>query len=435
MNERLHDRLRRLHPRVARSAAMPALAMVWIALGGCTHDANAYAPPPPPEVTVAHPIHKLVTRYLESTGTTEAYQTVELRARVPGFLEQANFKPGGAIKKGDLLFVIDKRPFQAAVERATAQVMADEAAFKAAASEAKIAEEVFAQRAGSEIDKITKDGRRDTAQAALAAAKAALESAQLDLEFCEVHAPISGRITKNYVDVGNLVGAAGQPTMLATLVDSRPIYVTVDASESDLLMVRRSRMATNPDAEPGQIAPGQWRPVDLAIGDDKEFTVHGRIDYVDPALDPQTSTIRVRARFENDDGSLLPGVFARVRIFLDSVDSTVVPDIALLSDQAGRFAYVLNDKDVVEVRRVKIGALDGPMRVVLEGLSTSDRVVVNGLQRARPGITTKPTLQKLEEGAQPGSPPSEAGAAPEKADRRQSMLGPEPSASRQVGRV
>ena len=427
MNETHHERDRRLRSRAQRSART-VLAVSFLALGACTGKANAYAAPPPPEVTVVHPIHKLVTRYLESTGTTEAFQTVELRARVPGFLDQVNFKPGGAIKKGDVLFVIDKRPFQAAVERASAQVMADEAAFKAAAFDAKVAEELFEQRAGSEIDKITKIGRRDSAEAALAASKAALENAKLDLEFCEVRAPISGRITKNLVDVGNLVGVAGQPTILATLVDSRPIYVSLDASESDLLMVRRSRMATNPDAEPGQIAPGEWRPVDLAIGDDLEFTVHGRIDYVDPTLDPQTSTIRVRARFENEDESLLPGLFARVRIFLDSVDSTVVPDIALLSDQAGRFAFVLNDKDVVEVRRVKIGTLDGLMRVVLEGLSASDRVIVNGLQRVRPGLVTKPTLQDLETTAPLGSAQPKA----EEGDKRQSMLG---SAAREVDHV
>ena len=386
-----------------------AILALCVVLAGCSRKENAYAAPPPPEVSVAHPIRQVVTRYLESTGTTEAFQTVELRARVPGFLEQMNFKPGSAVQKGDLLFVIDKRPFQAAVDRAAAQVMSDEAAFRAAASDAKIAEEVFAQRAGSEIDKITKVGRRDSAEAALAAAKAALQSAKLDLEYCEVHAPIDGRITKNYVDVGNLVGVGGQPTALATLVNTRPLYVTVDASESDLLMVRRARLATAPTAEPGQLSPGVWRPVDLAIGDDPAFTVHGRIDYVDPSLDPQTSTIRVRARFENEDESLIPGLFTRVRIFLDTVESTVVPDIALLSDQAGRYAFVLNDKEAVEVRRVKIGALDGAMRVVLEGLTPADRMVINGLQRARPGLTVKPALQALEAKAPAPQTPDGAG--------------------------
>jgi RND family efflux transporter MFP subunit len=386
------------HPATAH-AVVPArrtVAVVLVAsccvLLGCRRKTNSYAPPPPPEVTVAHPIRQMVTRYVESTGTTEAYQSVELRARVPGFLEQVHFKPGAAVKHGDLLFTIDNRTYQATVDRAAAQVMADEAAYKAAESDARIAEDLFKQRAGSEIDMILKIGRRDASKAAIEAAKAVLQSAKLDLEFCEVRAPIDGRITKNFVDVGNLVGAAGQPTVLAMLVNSRPMYVTLDASESDLLMVRRSRLAASPTAEPGQIAPGKWRPVDLAAGDD---IVHGRIDYVDPALNRDTGTIRVRTRFENENEALLSGMFVRLRIFQDVVESTVVPDIALLSDQSGRFALLANDKDVVEMRHVKIGSLDGAMRVVLEGLSPSDRVIIGGLQRARPGVVVKPLLKEI----------------------------------------
>ncbi len=371
-------------------------AALTCSVGGCKPDTNAFAAPPPPAVTVAHPIQRTVTRYLEYTGTTEAYQSVDLRARVPGFLEQVHFKPGAAVEKGDLLFVIDKRTYQAAVDRAQAQVLADEASYKAAESDARIAEELAAQRAGSEIDRITKVGRRDSAAAAVEASKAALQSAKLDLEFCEVRAPIDGRITKNLVDVGNLVGAAGQPTVLATVVSARPLYVSVDASESDVLMVRRTRMAEAPEVEPGQIAPGEWRPVDLATADSDAFDVHGRIDYVDPALDPQTGTIRVRCRFENEDGFLLPGLFVRIRIFLDTSDAILVPDIALLSDQNGRYAFVVNADGVAEVRRVKIGALDGTMRVVLEGLDVSDRIVVNGLQRARSGIQVEAKLAEIE---------------------------------------
>jgi RND family efflux transporter MFP subunit len=372
------------------------LTLLAPALTGCKRQANAFAPPPPPAVTVAHPVQRQVTRYIEATGTTEAFQSVELRARVPGFLDQINFKPGAAVKKGDLLFVIDKRTYQAAVDRAQAQVLADEAAYKAAESDAKIAEELAAKRAGSEIDKITKIGRRDSAQSEVVAAKAALQSAKLDLEFCEVRAPIDGRITKNLVDVGNLVGAAGQPTILANLVSARPLYVSLDASENDLITVRRERLAKSPQAQPGQIAPGVSRPVLLATAEDDEFTVHGRIDYVDPALNPQTGTIRVRCRFENEDEALLPGMFVRIRVLLEASPAMVAPDIALLSDQSGRYAMVVNDKNVVEVRRVKIGALDGTMRVVAEGLATSDRVVVNGLQRVRPGVTVNPTLAEIQ---------------------------------------
>jgi RND family efflux transporter MFP subunit len=166
-----------------------------------------------------------------------------------------------------------------------------------------------------------------------------------------------------------------------------------------LLAVRRSRIARDPSLEPGQIAPGEWRPVDLSLADQTEFNVHGHIDYVDPALNPQTGTIRVRARFENEDEFLIPGLFVRVRILLGTQEALMAPDIALLADQGGRYALIVNDKNVVEIRRVKVGALDGPFRVVTEGLSPSDRIVVNGLQRARPGVTVKPTVQEIKSAA------------------------------------
>jgi membrane fusion protein, multidrug efflux system len=391
----------------------------WVVAGlaavsaSCKPQTNAYAPPPPPEVTVANPIRRPVTQYLEYSGTCEAFQTVELRARVAGFLEKVNFKPGGKVAKGDLLFAIDDRTYRAVVDRAQAQLVSDEATLAAAESDARIASELAAQRAGSEIDKIIKTGKRDAARAAVEASRAALASAKLDLEFCEVRAPIDGRITKNFVDVGNLVGAAGQPTVLATLVSTRPIYVSVDVSETDLLAVRRSRMAADPSLEPGQIAGGQWRPVDLAISDDPSFSVHGVIDYVDPALDPQSGTIRARCRFDNEGEFLVPGLYVKVRIHLGTTDELVAPDIALLSDQGGRYALVVGDDGRVEVRRVTIGALDGTMRAIRSGLTATDRLVVNGLQRARPGGIVKATLQPLpQDEARGPSPSNAAGSSP-----------------------
>lgn len=368
---------------------------VLASLNGCKPESNAFAPPPPPAVTVAHPVERPVTRYLESTGTTEAFETLTLRARVPGFLEDFKFKPGAAVKNGELLFVIDKRTYQATFDRVQAQVLADEASYKAAESDAKVAEELAAKRAGPDIDRIIKAGKRDAARAQVEASKAALETARLDLQFCEVRATINGRITKNLVDRGNLVGAAGQPTILATIVNSKPLYVYIDASERDRLEAMKIRMAKSPGADPGQVAPGVWHPVDLAITDEDQFKVHGHIDYVDPIINPQTGTIRVRCRFENEDETLLPGMFVRLRVLLDAAPAMLVPNTALLSNQSGRYALVVNEKDVIEVRQVKTGALDGSMRVVLEGLSRSDRVVVNGLQRARPGATVAPTLSEI----------------------------------------
>lgn len=393
----------------ARSARR-ALTYLTLALcaSACEPATNTFAPPPPPAVTVAHPVERPVTRYLEYTGTTEASEEVDLRARVAGFLEQKLFKSGAAVRAGELLFVIDRRPYQAAVNRARAQVLADEAAALAAEAEARIAEELAAQRAGSEIDRITKVGRRDAARAAVLASKAMLESAELDLGFCEVRAPIDGRISRGFVDVGNLVGAGGEATLLARLVSAQPIFVTLDASERDLMIVRKARLAVAPSAEPGQIAPGEWRPVDAATADSDRFDIRGRIDYVDPALDPRTGTIRVRCRFANEDERLLPGMFVRVRIFLETADALLVPDIALLSDQGGRYALVVGAGDTVEARRVELGALDGGQRVVLAGLAAADRVVVNGLQRARPGLAVRATLAQREHGPAASEPSAPA---------------------------
>ncbi len=373
--------------QIKRVACAGALVL---SMAGCQRAGNTYAPPPPPEVTVAHPVQRPVTRYLEYTGTIEPYETVELRARVAGFLKQVAFQPGALVRKGDLLFTIDAREFEAAARQAEAELDSRKADLRLAEINLERIRLSIEQRAASPIEMDRAQAERDRAEAQVHLAEARLADARLEVEFCEVRAPIDGRITKNFVDVGNLVGAAGQPTALATLVSARPLYVSVDASESDLLMVRRARLAVAPQAEPGQIAPGQWRPVDLATADDDEFSVHGRIDYVDPALNPQSGTIRVRCRFENEDGVLIPGLFVRVRVHLDTADALLAPDIALLSDQSGRYALVVNDGNVVEARHVKIGALDGPMRVVLAGLAPSDRLVVNGLQRARPGAAVKP---------------------------------------------
>jgi RND family efflux transporter MFP subunit len=357
---------------------------------------NAYAPPPPAEVTVAHPIRKQVTRYLEYTGTTEPYEAVELRARVSGFLDQVNFKPGASVKKGDLLFVIDPRVYEAQERQAEAELSSRQAALRLSEVTFQHVSEARQASAVAQLELDRAEGARDQDKAQVALAEAALATARLNVEFTQVRAPIDGRITKNLVDVGNLVGAGNQPTVLATIVSAKPLYVTVDASESDVLMVRRTRLATVPAAEPGQISPGVWRPVDLATADSDEFGVHGHIDYVDPALNPQTGTIRVRTRFENEDAVLLPGLFVRLRVFLDTADQIVVPDIALPADQNGRFALVVNDKDGVELRRVKTGALDGTLRVITEGLSETDRVIVNGFQRARPGMTVKPSITEIE---------------------------------------
>jgi RND family efflux transporter MFP subunit len=384
-------------PRPAtRSLALALLLAAALAVG-CKEkeDKNAYVAPPPPEVIVANPEERDVTSYLTYTGTIAASETVDLRARVQGFLEKINFQPGQRVKKGDLLFVIDKRQYLSNVDHAKASIQASEAAYQGAENDARLARELADQHAGPEIDAIIKAAKRDVAKAEIAKAKASLVDAELDLSYCEVTAPIDGRITENYVDQGNLVGR-GEPTLLATIVQATPAYVSVDVSESDVLEVRHQlekagQLGKN---EPGQIAPNKWRPCELALSDQDEFKYPGRVDFVEPQINKQTGTLRVRTRFENTDEALLAGYFARVRFPMESQKSILVPEAALLTDQQGRYALVVNDQNKVEAKRVTLGTLEGDMRVVEEGLDTDDRVIVLGVLKARPGSVVTPKTQE-----------------------------------------
>jgi RND family efflux transporter MFP subunit len=356
-------------------------------------DKNAFVPPPPPEVVVATPIQREVTRYLKYTGLIEPSASVDLRARVPGFLESIHFQLGQIVKEGDLLFTIDKREYQAVLDRAEAAVRSQEATLTGASNDAELARDLADQKAGPEIDAIIKGARRDAVAADLAVAKAQRDKAKLDLEFCEIHAPITGLITKNYADAGNLVGRDG-PTLLATLVCTQPVYVSVDVNEADVLAVTRKLKQQGGLAVDGrlrgQIEPGQWLPVELALRDEEEFATAGVVDYVAPELDAATGTMEVRARFENANGFLAPGLFARLRFPMEKSLSLVVPEAALLSDMQGRYALIVNRDNVVEPRRVELGTQEGDQRIVTTGLAAGDRVVVRGVMRARPGAKVTP---------------------------------------------
>jgi len=392
--------------------SIPAAALLALAVA-CKEkdDKNAFAPPPPPEVVVASPVQREVTHYLAYTGVLEPSASVELRARVQGFLESLHFKIGQAVKKDDLLFVIDRREYQVALDRAEAAVRAQEANLLGASNDAKLARDLADQKAGPEIDAIIKAARKSAIEGDLAVSKAQRDKAKLDLGFCEIRAPMDGRITKNFVDPGNLVGR-NEPTLLATMVCTTPIQVSVDVSEADVLAVQR-RMAIGgkiEGRERGQTAPGQWIPVELALRDETEFKTIGRVDYVAPELDLATGTLEVRSRFENEDDFLTPGLFARMRFPMEKSLGLLVPEAALLSDMQGRYALIVNRENVVEQRRVEVGTLEGDLRVVTTGVAQGDRVIVVGVLKARPGAKVSPVDQaaaeaKKKESAKP--PPAE----------------------------
>ncbi len=378
--------------------SIAAAAIVIVAAGGCSKgdESNAYAPPPPPEVVIAHPEEREVVSYLAYTGTIEASEKVELRARVQGFLNEIKFSPGQRVKKDDLLFVIDKREYQAQLAQIKAMTESSKAKLDLAETTLERVKDAFKQGGASDLEVREQQAARDEAQAALDLSRAKLEQAQLDLDYCEVRSPIDGRVGRNMVDVGNLVGR-GESTLLAEVVEIAPAYVTLDVSESDVLKVRRMRQGNGDAAklEPGQIAPGVWRPSELALADDSDYAIKGRVDYVAPEMDTQTGTLKVRTQYANTNEELLPGLFARVRFPMSSAKALLVPDAALLSDQQGRYAMVVNEKDEVEVRRVEIGALEGSNRVVTSGLTPEDRVIVLGVLKARPGSKVTPKMQDV----------------------------------------
>jgi membrane fusion protein (multidrug efflux system) len=422
MEPTMPDRSELRRPSVRARAAVAAAIAVVAAAGCKKEDKNAFVAPPPPDVVVASPVARDVVRYITYTGTVEAAESVELRARVQGFLEKINYAPGQKVKKGDILFVIDKTQYQAdlaranaevesttaMVETAKAEVQVQQALLVGAENDARLARELADQKAGPEIDAIIKAAKRDavkadvqkakadvlTAETNVARAKANVVSVQLNLGYCDVTAPIDGRVTVNKVDVGNLVGRA-EPTLLAEIVQATPAYVSVDVSESDVLAVRRDieKRGRPAGTEPGHVAPGEWRPSELALADETEFKIKGHVDYVDPEMNKETGTLRVRTVYENEDASLVPGLFARIRFPMSSEKSMLVPDAALLSDQQGRYALVVGAGDVIEARRVKVGTAEKDMRVVEEGLKPEDRVVVLGVLKARPGAKVTPMTE------------------------------------------
>lgn len=372
-------------PAVARVLTLGVLIVSAASLLGCGKPSKAHQQSAP-EVTLSNPVKENVTTYLEYTGTTMAVESVEVRARVAGVLESMHFEPRAKVKAGDLLFEIDPRPYQAAVEQAKAALEAQKAELRIREIELEKYTHLESKEVVAELKLADTKAARDKAKAEVERARANLEAAELDFEYSRVRSPIGGRVSRNLVDVGNLVGAT-EKTLLASIVNDDNIYVYFNLSELDFLkLVRKGHEKVGDSARPEQNTP-----VYMRLADEKGYPRTGYLDYTDIRVDPSTGTIQVRAVFPNSDGILYPGMFARVRLPVETRESLMVPASAVLSDQGGKYVLLCDAKDVVKFQRVRTGRLvRGEMRVIEEGLTTKDRVIVNGLQRARPGSKVNP---------------------------------------------
>ncbi len=410
--------------------ALLAAALAW----GCTQK-NEYAPPPPPKVTVAQPLVEEVTDYLEFTGTTEAAAQVQVRARVKGLLESMHFTPGSEVRAGDLLFVIDPREYQAALDAAEAELASAEAQLKRAGIELGRARRLYKKKAGSEADVVKWQGEVELAKAALLRAQAKIQAARLNLEYTQVTAPIGGKVSRNQVDPGNLVGY-GEPTLLATVTDDDPIYAYFNLNERDLLGVMRLYQARQHEAGPGdeEVSIKEAEiPVFLGLADEEGYPHQGVVDYADTTVDPDTGTLQLRGVFANEGHprELLPGLFTRLRMPIrQRQGALLVSERAVGADQGGPYLLMVSRENVVEKRRVVKGqAVDG-LVVIEEGLRPGEWVVVKGVQRARPGAKITPQrtdMAALRTSAQ--RPPGQKGQAV----GSQPSEGAEPGAAAPVG--
>jgi multidrug efflux system membrane fusion protein len=385
------------------------LLAVVAAGAGCGGGTQVVAPPAL-EVSVSQPVEQPVQDKLEFTGRTTAIESVEVRARVTGYITKVAFAEGALVKTGDLLFEIDPREYQASVLRAEGQVARLRAQLARAESEVARNQALRPSGAASarELERSIAD--RGAAEGELKTNLAQLELARLDLEFTRVTAPVAGRVSRAEITQGNLVvvGAAGGP-LLTTIVSLDPIYVDFDADERALLRLRKAAIVRDGMATPESVRETKT-PVLVALGDESDFAYRGTIDFVDNRIDPSTGTIRVRAIVPNPDRLLAPGLFVRARVLVgESRPGLLVTERAIGTDQDRKYVLVVNDRNVVEYRPVKLGGLHDDLRAVAEGLAPGEWVIVNGLQRVRPGVTVAPQKVSM----RPGPP---AAAAPAKSE-------------------
>jgi multidrug efflux system membrane fusion protein len=377
---RTSDRLSR-GLRIARLLAPLAFTVL---LAACARTAAQQGPPPPPQVAVASVIERTVTEWDEFTGRLQAVDSVEVRPRVSGFVSGVRFSEGAMVRKGDLLFQIDPRPFQAEVDRLQAELTRARATVDRANSELARAERLHHENAIANEERDRRASFAQESAAQVAAVEAALRAAELNLEFTHVTAPINGRVSRAIVTEGNLVSSgAGQATLLTTVVSLDPVYAYFDADEQIYLKYTGGGHARNRGAID--------RRIRMALANEDGYPREGTLDFLDNQLDGSTGTIRGRAVFHNTDGQLTPGLFVRLRLAgAGSYRGLLIQDRAVGTDLSKKFVYVVTPGHEVEYRPVTLGPLVDGLRVVRSGLEAGEPVVVNGLQRIRPGVQVTP---------------------------------------------
>jgi RND family efflux transporter MFP subunit len=385
---------------------MLVLVTGWFAFGPAWSRTQQQTPAAQsPKVTVSHPVVQEIIERDEYTGRVESVETVEVRARVNGYLQSIHFKDGEIVKKGSLLFVIDPRPYQAEVDRVTAELQLAQARLELARSDYARAQKLLQFRAISQEEADTRAATQRQAEESVEAARAAVKAAKLNVEFTRIAAPITGRIGRKLITEGNLInGGSAEATLLTTIVSLDPIYVYFEADErSYLKYVRRSQNGKSPSSREAR------NPVYLALADEKGFPHKGYTDFVDNRLDPNTGTMRVRAIFPNPDLTLTPGLFGRVRLLgTGKYEAVLAPDQAIGSDLSQKFVFVVNEQNIVEQRAVQLGPIIDGLRVVREGLKPDDWVIVNGMQRARAGTQVDPQKQEISVRKDPQDPDADS---------------------------
>lgn len=364
-----------------------AAAVLTLLLQGCRSEADAQAAAPAPQVTVASALEREVQEWDEFTGRLEAVESVEVRPRVTGYIDSVNFAEGSIVKKGDLLFVIDQRPYRADLDKAQAELARAIARAELSATDVERSEKLLGVKAVSREEYDQRLNAQREAQANVEAARAAVTASKLNLEFTRITAPIGGRVSRAIVTAGNLVtGGSNAATLLTTVVSIDPIYVAFEGDEQVYLkyteMARRGDRPSSRDAA---------NPVLMGLANEQGYPHRGAMTFVDNQVDSRTGTIRARASFDNKDGFLTPGLFARVKLMgHNSHKAVLVDDRAIGTDQSQKFVYVVDADNKVAYRGVKIGRLTDGLRIVQEGLQPGENVIVNGMQRVQPGAVVAP---------------------------------------------